>query len=1367
MTEMARPSGDRSRPDPDLLLHDVFFASASRWPDRIAVEVPPGLGRPGRLSMTYAALARESERLAQVLRDVVQRECVVGILLPRDSAGLYAAQLAVMHAGAAYTCVDPAFPDERIREIFDDAEVVAVFTDAGGLARVRAGRLTAAAGFDVLIGDEPSHETVVDPLPGSPVHARAATGIRPPWLTSGSLAYVIYTSGTTGRPKGVMIEHRSIVNLVLGDVDAFRLGPDDRVAQNSSASYDSSLEEIWLAFAAGATLVVMDEESVRLGPDLVAWLRSERVTVFCPPPTLLRATGCEAPDVELPELKFVYLGGEALPQDLSDRWARGRLLVNGYGPTECAVTCIREPLVEGQAVTIGWPIAGLAAWVVDASLEEVPDGQPGELVVGGVGLARGYWRRPEVTAEKFIEHTRLGRVYRTGDLVQRDPDGRFLYHGRIDAQVKIRGYRIELGEIENRLASIPGVRAAACNVQDDSGESTLVAFVVPTDASRPPLPEDLRRALAAVLPEPMVPARYGCLAELPTTVGGKLHRKALPRIEAGSGDASRTDFVAPRSALETVMASAVVAVLDRRDGVSIHDDFFRQLGGDSLRAARLVTRLRGNAETAWVTVRDVYEARTVAGLAGRAPVVAAGEAVTPDITGAEVPRPRGHPVLVSVAQGLWLLLAMTAGSAAGGWLVFEALPRIEGALGFVAFIAVAPLLVILLRALSGPLALGFAVVLKRILIGTYRPMRAPVWSGFYLRNWIVQQAVRLVPWRTLEGTVFQHHALRALGARIGRGVHIHRGVDLLRGGWDLLDIGDDVTIGQDAAVRLVELDGGEIVVGPVTLRQGATLETRSGVSSHTVMGAGTCLAALSMLSAGACVPDGERWDGIPARHEGAASPPGTLPPGARVMDTVRHGLCLVSARIGLGLMLALPAEILAIVTCLTLGLGPGELWSWFSEPGSDWKPWFAALFVTVTSVPATLVWAALILRFMGTVREGVISRWSPAYIRVWLKTGMVDQANEWLSGTLFWPVWLRWAGMRIGKGCEVSTLLDSVPELIEMGDMTFLADGIYLGGPRIQAGVVTLGRTVLGPDSFLGNHAVVAGGQRLPGDILLGVCTVGDDRRVTSGSSWFGHPPFELPRREVVEMDRSLTHDPSPVRYWNRVFWELLRFALPLVPLLVLVFATRVLMSAAGGASTAVFIAFAVPASTLGAATFLAGILVALKWMLLGRVRPGQHPLWSCWCSRWDFLYVAWSQHGRPVLEPLEGTLWLNFFLRAMGMKIGRRVVLGPGFSQVVDPDMITLEDDATVNAIFQAHTFEDRVLKIDHVHVRRGATLGDATVPLYGADIGEGTWVGAHSVIMKAERLLPGLDYAGAPCRAGAPHRRDLIPNESRVPVP
>ena len=1312
------------------LLHHFFEGSAGRWPDRTAVDIPPGSGRPERRLLTYRELKQQADALAYLLRTFVTGECVVAIMLPRCSEHLYSSQLAALKSGAAYACIDVASPDEQLREILVDSEAVTLLTDAAGQARATRSGLRLERVFDVSeVIDR--YESVISAPP------------EPPWLSPSSLAYVIYTSGTTGLPKGVMIEHAGICNLVRGDMDEFALTPEDRVAQNSSPAYDSSLEEIWLAFASGATLVVMDDDTVRLGPDLVPWLQRERITVLCPTPTLLRTTGCYEPEAALPELSLVYVGGEALPIDIAERWARGRRLVNGYGPTESTVTALRGVITGGEPITIGRPVSGLQAWVLDELLNEVSDGQPGELCLGGIGLARGYRNRPELNDEKFPVHPRLGRIYRTGDLAHRDPDGLFFCDGRLDSQVKLRGYRIELEAIEARLAECEGVREAACGVQQNGSQQMLVAFIVSDNGHDPRFFDNLRAQLMKSLPAYMVPGRFAFLSKLPTTIGGKLNRKHLPRLD-GQSPGPGKPAVAPRTLIEAKLETGFREVL-RLPAIDINDDFFLDLGGDSLNAAELISLLRNEPSTASITVRELYEARSVAELAKRvqADDISEVEAQEPSS------RPAAYPLLATSIQLIWILIGLVLVSSLAYFVAFEAVPALMRSLGLVRFLLLSPIILFAALAAYTPIAVLAVALAKRVLIGRYRPQRAPVWGSFYVRNWIVQQTVRIVPWRLLQGTVFQHIALRALGARIGSRVHIHRGVNLLQGGWDLLEIGDDVTLSQDSAVRLVDFDDGHVVVGPVSVGEGSTLGVRAGVSANTVLEPEAFLTALSWLPSGGRIPRGERWDGIPARPAGRSAPAPQLTDQRAIVSPLRHSAALILARFALLTVIALSAEFPTILLALLHEVDFEVLESWVFSPSYSLSLSLSLFLIVTLPVPLAVTIQALTARAIGKVRPAVISRWSLAYVRVWVKTQIVQSAGHWLSGTLLWPMWLRLAGMKAGRGCEISTIIDVVPELIEVGDESFFADGIYLGGPDVHRGTVTLSRTLLGKNTFLGNHSVVPGGQILPDNILIGVCTVADDTTIRTGTAWFGQPPFELPRCEAAGVDRRLTHDPSLIRYLDRVFWELLRNGLVVVPFMVLPFWFRLLEAAQPAVSTPIFFLVFVPLVTLGIVGFFCLLVLALKWILLGRVRPGTHAFWSCWCSRWDFLYVAWGFYASVALSFLEGTLMLSWYLRAMGVKIGRRVVLGGGFSHVVDPDMLEFGDGATVSCQFQAHTFEDRVLKIDRVKIRERASVGSASVLLYGSDIGAGARVAPHSVVMKRESLLPNRSYTGCPTEA------------------
>ncbi len=1329
-------------PGPEVLpqlLHEVFEETARRVPDQVAVDLPAAGGQPRR-SFTYAEIDALADALAARLAPYITGESVVAILLPRSSHLVYVAQLAVMKAGGAYTCVEPGTPPERARFILEDSRAVAAIADSGA-AEMRA--LLAALDF-------PADRTI--DLAGA-LETRPATVAPPPrpaWLTPSTLCYVIYTSGTTGNPKGVMVEHRSVVNLVLSDVERFGLSVRDRVGQNSSCAYDSSVEEIWLAFAAGATLVLMDDDIVRLGPDLAPWLRAEAINVFCPPPTLLRMCACDDPERDLPDLRLVYVGGEELTADVANRWAPGRWLENGYGPTECTVTVVRERVTAGEPVTIGRPLRNAEAWALDDALREVPQGETGELCIGGVPVARGYLNLPDLTREKFVEHPLYGRIYRTGDLVSKLPSGDYLYLGRADAQVKIRGHRVELSAIESELCAFPGVRAAACKVQDLGGAQELIAYLVvdsvATNSSEVPLDLDrLRAALRTKLPEPMVPARFGFLPDLPVkATSGKLDRSTLPDLAPEA--APDRELVAPRSEAERLVARAFSDHLRRGAPVSIQDDFFLDLGGNSLLAAQTVSTLRKSALTAPLTVRDVYEARTVEGLAALADSASA-HAPRADRRRDEPSRVGRHATLVSLLQLAFILGKLLAGSAVAYLVAFRLMPAAADNVGVTTFLLLVPALALAALGVYAPLAVGATMAAKRLLIGRYQAGRHPYLGGYYLRSWIVLQLARAIPWELTEGTVFKNVILRALGARIGKDVHIHRGVDLRAGGWDLLEIGDSATIGRDVSLGLIEYQDQEMVLGTIKIGAGCTLDTRARMAPHSEMKSEAVLTSLSMLPSHATIPPGEMWHGVPAALQAVAPPVPALTSGARPWPAALHGAALMTARF-------LVAQ-LAYLPLLILALALDEVWriDWMDVLyGPSFEPWpiLAALAVTLAGFALTLPVEAAMVRLLGTIRPGTYPLYGWTSLAVFVKERMVEAAGNSLSGTLLWPRWLRGAGMRVGRKCEISTIMDVIPELIEIGDECFFADGIYLGGPWLHRGTLTAARTTFSSGTFLGNHVVIPAGAQLPPDILIGISTVADAGKIRPGTSWFGHPAFELPRREVIASDRSVTHDPSLARYVTRVFWEYLRLLIPVIPALLGILWFKALPMWRPGQSRLTFFALTLPASSLAVGAILVALVLAAKWLLLGRVRAGQHPLWSCWCSRWDFLYVVWAAYVRGSLASFEGTPFMAWWLRATGSKVGKRVVLGTSFAQVVDPDMLEIGDDATVSCLLQLHSFEDRVLKIAPARIGARCTVGSGTVLMYGANVGDGARVEDGSVVMKHETLLPDQYYAGCPTRAG-----------------
>jgi len=537
---------------------DAFDEQVRARPEALAVS-------DGAMSMTYAQLDERASAIAgNLIEWGVREDDIVAVVMPRSAESI-AALLGIWKAGAAYLPIDPEYPQERIDFMLEDSGTKVVLTPEN----VNVGRASARLG-----------------------------GLKPALR---SLAYVIYTSGSTGKPKGVLVDHAALANLVAWHRRAFAITPDDRATRLAGFSFDASVWETWPYLAAGASVHMAPEEVPASPEKLVQWLADERITItFLPTPLAMAAL----PDLEQRDdlaLRAILTGGDRLTRR-PGRDCRFTLF-NQYGPTENAVvtTWCAVDRDSGSAPPIGRPIDGVDVAIVDRNGQLSPIGIPGELLIAGAGLARGYHMRPELTDEKFIE--RQGRRwYRSGDLVRWN-EGQIEFLGRRDDQVKIRGYRIETGEVEAALARLDGVREAAVIARHGRAGARLVAYVV---ASRPA--EELCERLGRVLPHFMVPSAFVMLDALPVTPSGKVDRHALPD-PVTHGEERR---VPPRDAVEEAVASIWCDVL-HLDDVSVHEDFFAA-GGHSLLAARLIVRVR---ETLGVDLplQVIFTAPTIAGIA--------------------------------------------------------------------------------------------------------------------------------------------------------------------------------------------------------------------------------------------------------------------------------------------------------------------------------------------------------------------------------------------------------------------------------------------------------------------------------------------------------------------------------------------------------------------------------------------------------------------------------------------------------------------------------------------------------------------------------------------------------------------------------
>ncbi|KGW80573.1 amino acid adenylation domain-containing protein [Burkholderia pseudomallei] len=650
----------------DQCLHRLFEAQAARYPDAIALIAD---GEP----VGYAELNRRANRLARHLSARgLQPDQRVAICIDRG-IDMVVAMLAVLKAGGAYVPLDPAYPSERLDYLLRDCAPVALLTHArlGASMQTRIvlalARLNTGCALIDLESDAGAwrHERDDDPPPSG--------------LTPRHLAYVIYTSGSTGQPKGVMVEHRSVCNLVAWHAGAFDVGTGCRSASVAGVAFDATTWEVWAALCNGGCLSLAPGDAASDPQALLRWWRAQELDVgflVTPLAELAYATGQSNAG-----MRTLLIGGDRLSR-WPDSMPPGQMLVNNYGPTEATVVATSGRLQPGEATPpIGRPIANTRVYVLDAWLRPAPIGVAGELYIGGVQVARGYLNRPELTRERFIDDPFVagGRLYKTGDLARWRTDGSLEYLGRNDFQVKIRGFRIELGEIEAQLAKVAGVREvvvlardSASEVRDNATEhatpnapspspetTTATAAATATATATATAPEKrlvayykgdadvaaLRAQAAQHLPSYMVPSAYVRLDAWPLTPNGKLDRRALP---APADDAyARAEYEAPRGAKEEALA-AIWRELLHVERVSRHDNFF-ELGGHSLLAVQLVSRLR-QALSVEVALSTVFDAPVLSALASRLDDNTAE--VLPPIPLA----PRDGRIALSLAQQrLWFL----------------------------------------------------------------------------------------------------------------------------------------------------------------------------------------------------------------------------------------------------------------------------------------------------------------------------------------------------------------------------------------------------------------------------------------------------------------------------------------------------------------------------------------------------------------------------------------------------------------------------------------------------------------------------------------------------------------------------------------
>ncbi|MER6398496.1 Pls/PosA family non-ribosomal peptide synthetase [Kitasatospora sp. NPDC001603] len=1264
----------RPAPAPRTLV-DILDAAVRTHPNEPALD-------DGHTVLGYRALAAEVEQLRHRLNGAgIGPGDRVGVRVPSGTNDLYIAILAVLAAGAAYVPVDAEDPDERAQLVFEEAAV------AGVLGAERVLTLTG------------------DPRPAVPADTRP---------TPADDAWIIFTSGSTGRPKGVAVTHRNAAAFVDAEAALFLqeepIGPGDRVMAGLSVAFDASCEEMWLAWRYGACLVPVPRSQVRSGADLGPWLAEQEITVVSTVPTLAALWPAEA----LNEVRLLIFGGEACPPELVQRLVtEGREVWNTYGPTEATVVACAALLTGDGPVRIGLPLDGWDLAVVDEAGEPVAAGGTGQLVIGGVGLAR--YLDPVKDAEKYAPLPSLGwdRAYRSGDLVEADPEG-LLFLGRSDEQIKLGGRRIELGEVDAALQALPGVAGAAAAVRTArGGNQLLVGYLVTKDGwDREASVERLR----AELPAALVPL-LASVESLPTRTSGKVDRNALPWPLPDLETAGPTEQL---YGTEAWLAEQWTEIL----GVPVggpREDFFA-IGGGSLAAARLTTLLRARYPSA--AVLDIYQQPTLRKLARHLErsVADSGETRTVALvpTRAKLLQLLLLIPLFTVVGLRWTVALLTLGNVLAWFGDYPWAPTASWwVVGAGALALFSP---------AGRLAIAAGGA--RLLLRGLRPGSYPRGGSAHLRLWTAERLAEVSGATSLSGAWLTRYA-RALGAKVGPEVDLHSMPPVT----GMLKLGRGCAVEAEVDLCGYWLDGDRLEVGQVKVGSGAVVGTRSTLLPGARVGKRSHVVAGSSVTGH--VPTGQRWGGAPAAKLGRAE---RTWPKDRPARQARWAALFGASGTALSLLPVLPA--LAGLVVL----------SRFVQPGQDLGAALGGALLGL--LPATLayglVYAAQLVAAVRLLSIGLAPGVHPLHGRIgwqaWTVTQLMDQAREILFplyAGLVTPLWLRALGMKVGRGAEVSTVL-ALPSLTTVGDGAFLADDTLIAPYELGGGWLRLGEAKVGERAFLGNSGMTAPGRAVPARGLVGVLSA-TPKKAKKGSSYLGMPPMRLPR-SADQADQSLTYEPPARLLWARGLVEVAR----LLPVLAsgalgaLTLASLSWLSANWSPVAAALLSGLVLLAAGGAACVVA---VAAKWLLVGRFRAVEHPLWSGFVWRNELadtfvevLAVPW------LVGAVPGTPVLNVWLRALGARVGRGVWCESYW--LPEADLVTLGDGVTINrgCVVQTHLFHDRIMRMDTVILREGATLGPGGIVLPGSTVGARSTLGPASLVMRAESVPADTRWLGNP---------------------
>lgn len=1310
---------DASISDP-LCLHQLFEQTVIRFPYRLALNSD-------YVEYSYAELNNMSNQVAEYLIQIgVQRGDFIGLFFHK-SAELYIGMLAILKAGAAYVPIDPAYPDERIDFITKDCNARYI------LAEERFDNKYQNITCPVITFNK-NNFNFSDFNNGNIELGRV--GVDP-----NAIAYAIYTSGSTGTPKGVLIQHHSICNLVRSEGKIFSLSFDDRVFQGFSIAFDASLEELWLAFYSGAALIFASDEVVKSGELLSRYLNKKNVTVWSTVPTLLSMV-----DEDIHSLRLLIVGGEVCPDALIEKWHKSsRRIVNTYGPTEATVVATYADIIPGHKITIGKPLINYRTYVLDEHMQLQPIGVAGEICIGGQSLAKGYINRDDSTQLKFVTIDSVfhvvneqERLYKTGDLGRFDENGNIEFIGRIDSQIKLRGYRIELTEIELQILKYPNVKNVVVNVKESiDGIQQLVAYVL-IEAQHTFKPEEIKNLIRLSLPSYMVPSVIISLQEFPMTTSGKIDKKALLSID-GPAHFATNEIALPKTDMEKRILN-VWQKHFKADQVSVTDNFF-DLGGHSLLASLVISELRKQAGIEALSVQDIYAYPTIENLAKFAETFTKRiDENHKDIKYKEIDIPVSRfayhvvPLLQLCIIGLFYLSV--------SFMVLTPF-RLKYILPEAEFYEMALFGFIFFFFFAIPLSIIQSVIVKRVLIGKFKAGIYPLWGWYYLRFWIVKKFVDLVPLSLLSGTPFINYYYRWMGARIGENVYM--GSDRLRM-FDLISIGDHSSISKESCLLGYRVENGKLIIGTISIGNNCVIGARAVLNEGVIISDNSVLEELSLLPSHTKIPENEKWGGSPANkiHSIPLSDTIAYRPVSKV-QYYKYLLLQTTAILGLQI-LPLLVSIPFIEVLYRIYINSSIHWT-LTAVIPVTILYIVSYFLTIV----VLKWA-----IVGRAVKTEISIYSIYYIRKWTVDSMMYMTLLYfrsIYATIYVVPWLRMLGAKVGKRAEVSTVNQITVDLLSIGSESFIADSVSIGLPTVEKGIMKLKATSVGKRTFIGNSAILASGSQIGNNMLIGVLSVPPKDCVQSqlsNSSWLGSPAMFLPKRQIAEgfLDKE-TFTPPAYIVALRGFIEFFKITLPYmisaVLVLLLIYEISINIAVLSFLEMWIYTCFMM----VGISAAIIFITVIIKWILVGKYKPTQKPLWNSFVWRNELINSLTETMVYPFfVSTFLGTPYAAFFFRLMGSKFGKRVYMDT--TEITEFDLVHVGNNVCLNfgATIQTHLFEDRIMKMSDLYIHDHCSVGCMSVVLYDSEMGYGSSLKDLSLLMKGESLPENTSWQGIPAQ-------------------